>query len=474
MGLKAPKLTQILIAAVFALSCFGFTLFVWKSFGGPTPFQAHGYRFHVVFGTEASQMASNADVRISGVSVGKVVKVEQKGQGEGADVLIEVDPEYAPIPEDTRAIVRFKSLLGEAFVALTPGSADAPDLPEEGTLAAANVGSVQQVDEVLGTFDEPTRDAFTRFLRDFAKVLDGRSEDINAALGHLPPTAEAARDLLVALDRQKGSLQSLISDSAVALRAVGDREEDLDTLVSSGNQVFSATASVNGSLTRVTRALPGFLRETRAALREIDVVAVEARPVLAALRPAVPLLKPALLETAELAPILRDTFDEFDPVIDAAADGLPALNRILLTARPALKVLYVTGRELIPVADYLRLYRRDVISAIARVASAVNFEVSNVGGGTQRILRAMFVINDESPVGQPQRLGANRHNAYPLPGALRSVDRGSFLRSFHCRQVGNPQTVPVFGAQPPPCVVSAPLRFRGESRMYPHIELAEK
>ncbi len=140
MGLKAPKLSLILVAAVFVLSCFGFTLFVWKSFGGPTPFQAHGYRFHVVFGTEASQMTPNADVRISGVSIGKVIKVEQKGQGEGADVLVEVDPEFAPIPSDTRAIVRFKSLLGEAFLALTPGSQDAPLLEENGTLAAANVG----------------------------------------------------------------------------------------------------------------------------------------------------------------------------------------------------------------------------------------------------------------------------------------------------------------------------------------------
>src|SRR3954451_15750909 len=117
MGLPAPKLRLILVAAVFALSCFGFTLFVWKSFGGPTPFEAHGYRFHIVFGTGASQMTSNADVRIAGVSVGKVIKVQRAGTG--ADVLVELDSKYAPIPTDTRAIVRFKSLLGEAFVSLT-------------------------------------------------------------------------------------------------------------------------------------------------------------------------------------------------------------------------------------------------------------------------------------------------------------------------------------------------------------------
>jgi phospholipid/cholesterol/gamma-HCH transport system substrate-binding protein len=471
MGLKAPKLSLILIAAVFALSCFGFTLFVWKSFGGPTPFQAHGYRFHVVFGTEASQMTSNADVRISGVSVGKVVKVEQKGQGEGADVLVELDPEYAPIPTDTRAIVRFKSLLGEAFVALTPGSRDAPPLKENGTLAATNIGSVQQVDEVLGTFDAPTRLAFTQFLRDFSKVLDGRSADVNAALGHLAPTAESARDLLVTLNRQKGELQSLISDSTVALGTIGDRADDLATLVSAGNEVFEATASQSESLTRITRALPDFLRDTRAALRVINAGALEARPVLRALRPAIPLVEPALVETARLAPVLRDTFDELDPVIDAAATGLPALDRILVTARPALKVLYVAGRELIPVADYLRLYRTDVISAVAKIAASVNWPVTTADGTTQRVLRALLVINDETPVNQTQRLGENRHNAYPRPQALRSITSGSYLRAFHCRNVGNPQSVPRIGGASPPCTVAPPLRFRGEARQYPHVEL---
>ena len=172
MGLKAPKLSLILVAAVFALSCFGFTLFVWKSFGGPTPFQAHGYRFHVVFGTEASQMT--AERRRAHLRRQRRQGHQGRARaGAGADVLVEVDPEFAPIPTDTRAIVRFKSLLGEAFVALTPGLARTRRCcAENGTLAAANIGAVQQVDEVLGAFDEPTRQAFTQFLRDTSKVLD--------------------------------------------------------------------------------------------------------------------------------------------------------------------------------------------------------------------------------------------------------------------------------------------------------------
>ncbi len=471
MGLKAPKLSLILVAAAFALSCFGFTLFVWKSFGGPTPFQAHGYRFHVVFGSEASQMTSNADVRIAGVSVGKVISVRRSGNG--ADVLVELDSEFAPVPQDTRAIVRFKSLLGEAFVALTPGDRDAPKLPENGTLDAGNIGNVEQIDEVLGAFDAPTREAFTQFLRDTAKVLDDRSQDVNAALGHLAPTSEALRDLLVTLDRQGSSVQSLVRDSGTALRAISARQDDLRTLVRSGNELFGATAAQSQALTETVRAFPPFLRDTRAALREIDAVALEAAPTLALLRPAVPLLRPALVEGGRLAPIVRRTFEGLGPVVTAGGRGLPALDDILRATRPALKALYVAGRQLIPVADYLKRYRRDAIASIAKVAASVNWVVPQSDGGLQRILRTLLIVHDETPTNATLRNGANRHNAYPLPGELARVGNGG-VRALDCRNAGNPQTTPIVGEPSPPCVVAPQFRFRGELRSYPHVELAPK
>lgn len=467
MGLKAPKLSLIVVAVVFALSCFGFTLFVWKSFGGPTPFEPHGYRFHIVFGTEASQMTSNADVRIAGVSVGKVVSVRRNPRG--ADVLVEMDSAYAPVARDTRAIVRFKSLLGEAFVSLSPGSKTSPRLPENGTLDRRNLGKVQQVDEVLGAFDAPTRLAFTQFLRDSAKVLDKRSSDVNAALGNLAPTSEAAADFLTSLDKQKGSLQALIRDSGAALRATASRQQDLRSLIRAGNQVFSATAAQNTNLTATVKAFPAFLRETRQALREIDAAAIEARPTLRALRPAIPLLRPALVAGGRLAPALRRTFDALDPTVTSAARGLPSLVRILQTTHPVFKAINVAGRELIPVADYLGRYRQDVIGAASRVAAAVNYPVKTSDGTTQRILRALFVITDETPTNASQRVGANRHNAYPLPGAL--LDVRTHLKALDCRNVNNPQTTPIIGDPPPPCEVAPKFDFRGELRQYPHVKL---
>ena len=84
----------------FALSCFGLLLFLWLAFGGPIPLKPKGYRMEVSF-TEAQQLAEQADVRISGVPVGKVKTVGQHDTGTTVATL-EIEEKYAPIPRTRR------------------------------------------------------------------------------------------------------------------------------------------------------------------------------------------------------------------------------------------------------------------------------------------------------------------------------------------------------------------------------------
>src|SRR5216117_4519735 len=124
--------------AGFALSCFGLLLFLWLAFSGPIPLKPKGYRFQASFG-EATQLAKEADVRISGVSVGKVKDIKTDKQTGRSDATIELESKYAPVPKDSRAILRQKTLLGETYVELTPGTKGVPKIPENGTLATTHV-----------------------------------------------------------------------------------------------------------------------------------------------------------------------------------------------------------------------------------------------------------------------------------------------------------------------------------------------
>ena len=124
METRSPTVGQLLIAAGFAVSCFALLLFFWLSFGGPVPLAAKSYRITVPF-NEATQLAVESDVRISGVTVGKVKQIELGDSG-SAEATLELEERYSPIPQDTKAILRQKTLLGETYVELTPGSPGDP------------------------------------------------------------------------------------------------------------------------------------------------------------------------------------------------------------------------------------------------------------------------------------------------------------------------------------------------------------
>src|SRR6476659_2879962 len=137
MQKQAPTVGRILIMTIFTLSCFGLLLYLWSAFGGSIPLKPRGYEFKASF-AEATQLAQEADVRISGVTVGKVKKIELGDDGR-SEATIELNEKYAPPPMDSRVILRQKTLLGETYVEMTPGTQSAPKLPEEAHLPTQNV-----------------------------------------------------------------------------------------------------------------------------------------------------------------------------------------------------------------------------------------------------------------------------------------------------------------------------------------------
>src|SRR4051794_33256073 len=100
-------------------------LYLWNAFGGGVPLKAKGYQVTVAL-PEADLLAQQADVRISGVSVGRVVRTgRDAGDANRKDAVLEIDARYAPLRRDVRATIRRKSLAGEEYLELTPGGASA-------------------------------------------------------------------------------------------------------------------------------------------------------------------------------------------------------------------------------------------------------------------------------------------------------------------------------------------------------------
>ena len=183
MTKRPPSLVQIAVMVAFALSCLGILLYVWQSFGGQIPLAPKGYRVVAGF-NEATTLSDTAEVRISGVRVGRVVLLSEHGGRTQA--TMQIDARYAPISRDTRAILRLKTLLGETYIELTPGDRRSGLLPDGGRIPNTQIGSTTELDEVTRALDARTRRDLQHFLHGLAVGLAGRGQDLNDALGNLP------------------------------------------------------------------------------------------------------------------------------------------------------------------------------------------------------------------------------------------------------------------------------------------------
>ena len=493
MNKAAPSFGRIAAMVVFALSCFGLLLFLWLAFGGPIPLKPQGYRFQTSF-SEATALATEADVRISGVPVGRVKSIEPDNETGRSIVVIEMDSRYAPVPSDARAILRQKTLLGETYVELTPGSADADPVPEGGTLPESQVSETVQLDEIFRTFDAETRAAFQTWMQEQARGISGYGRDINDALGNLAPFAEDTAELVDILNRQEGAVTALISNTGVVFEALTERDGQLRSLIENSNRVFQATALRNEQLKETFIALPTFERESALTLERLAEFSADTDPLITQLRPAARELSPTLQELGALSPDLEALFRELNPLIDASVKGFPAAERVLQDARPLIAQLDPTMRQLQPIVDFLGLYKRDLTSFLANTPAATQARDTN-----GHYLRTVNPLNPENLAVYPRRIGSNRPNAYAKPGQFTQLaqgmpvfdDRGCALGQPLITNVpavplppGTPELVPAellnriitygFGGSPGnvpagPCRLQGPYNFGGVITQYPHV-----
>jgi phospholipid/cholesterol/gamma-HCH transport system substrate-binding protein len=441
MATKAPTAGQIAVAVAFAFSCFGLLLFLWSTFGGPVPLKPEGYRVKVPV-EEATQLAVESDVRIANVSVGKVKDIELADTGPNRDrgvATIEINTPYAPIPADTRATLRQKTLLGETYVELTQGSRDGPKVPEGGSLPPAQVAPSVQLDEIFRTFDSRTRLAFQTWMQQAAAATAGRGADLSAAIGNLEPFAADANRLLGVLDTQENAVKQLVNNTGVVFNALSERRGQLRGLIQNAGTVFATTARRNQDLEAAFRALPTFLDESRLTLTRLDRFAANTNPLITQLHPSARQLSKVLIQTARATPDLKGTFEGLRRVERNSLTGLPALRRLLDNDLPPLLAqVQPFTQQLGPLVETVGRYQHEVTGAIANVAAASNPVASSPEtlGQVTHYLRTAAPLEPEGLAFFPHRLTINRNNAYPAPGSALDVAGG--LQSFETRDCTAP------------------------------------
>jgi len=464
MQKQAPSIGRILIAVGFTLSCFGLILFLWIAFGGPIPLKPQSYRITAYF-PEATQLAKESDVRIGGVSVGKVKElalapIDQRVNGKDTtEATMEIEPQFAPISADARAILRQKTLLGETYVELTPGTepsenaapvslgaaanvsdADSESIAaidEGGTLGVGQTEEATQIDEIFNALDEETRTSFQRWQQSSAIAIEGRGLDLSDSFGNLGPFLTDASEVLELLGRQKVALKGLVRDTGAVFEALTERDQALAGTIVGSNNTFEALASENEALAEIFQVLPTFERESRLTFERLDDFQVNTRPLVRDLTPVARDLSPTLRSVRELSPNLRNLFYDLDALNKASVKGLPALRDFFDGLAPVLNELDPFLANLNPIIQYLEFQKKTVTDFLQGPAVGLSGTYEPVAGdpAPRHGLRQLSYLSSESLSVYPSRIPTNRGNGYLAPGVLNSFTSAAngIFPNFDCK-----------------------------------------
>jgi phospholipid/cholesterol/gamma-HCH transport system substrate-binding protein len=464
---EPPSLTRVLAMAAFALTCFGLLIFLWLSFGGPIPLKPQQYRLSADV-PEAANLADQADVRMSGITIGKVISKSLDKHGVATKVTMNINPKYAPLPKDIKFILRQKTLLGETYAELAPGNPKSGYLKDGATIPRTSVEKTVELDEIFSAFNKPTRTAFQKWVAQSALAIkgtkqnpDSTAQDLNDALGNLGPFASDASDVLGVLDRQKTDLSKLIRNTGVVFGAISERDHALRNLITNSDQVFSATDKRDAALRQIFQIFPTFLDESKATLARLKTFSNNTKPLAVDLQPVARKLNPTVKDLADLSPNLRALFRDLNPLINVSKANLPQAARFLDGASPVLGGLHSFLQELNPVLSYLNYDARSLTAFLSNGGATANYRFPTDSGHMMHALAQFGVLNTPRDFGfgngpQDEMEGnripkVERANAYPLPENYLNAGQYGVIQSFSCANVGGNVSEPNAATHSPPC-----------------------
>ena len=434
MTKQSPSVGRIVAMVAFTLSVFAILIFLWLAFGGTVPLKPESYRFTVHM-PEAATLVEEADVRMAGVNIGKVKSKELDKGGARTIVEVQIDPEYAPIPKDSHAILRQKTLLGETYLELTPGHKSAGTLQDGDRLSNSQVEPTTELDEIFTAFDPDTRQAF----RDWVKELDGaisrghRSSDLNDAFGNFEGFAVDGAKLMQVLDEQDLAVHNLIRNTGRVFGAINERRGALRELIVNSKHTFEATASRDEALAETFAIFPTFLDESKATMARLEDFSRNTHPLVNDLKEPADDLGPTVRDLGDLAPHLEKLFRDLGPLIRVSRKGVPALEQTLKEAEPLTEAIHTFFPELNPILSYLNFHQ----TTIAAFMTNGGADLAADYGTGQRGQTQIGIIEGRSF--EPYKYGSEppawaRGNAYLHPNTLMRALKLGTVESFKCPQ----------------------------------------
>jgi phospholipid/cholesterol/gamma-HCH transport system substrate-binding protein len=353
----------------------------------------------------------NQAVRIAGVDVGKVAKVEPVGGDSPAvTVTFKLKDEALPIHKNAEVRVRPRIFFeGNLFFDIEPGTPDAGELEDGDTIPASQTSAPVQIDQVLGTLKTDTREDLQKLLIGYGGALNGepqpgedddQDEDTKGETGaeslndSLEYSADSLRGGAIVNEALLGTdlhdLSKLVAGQQKIFAALSTNETELKDLITNFNVTMRALADEQDNLRQTISLLPDVLEAANPALDSLNAAfpstrawALEMIPGVretpATITAAFPWIRQtrALLQPAELQGLVNDlqpAIDDFAQFVDGQVEFLPVLD---LFNRCQLEVILPTNEQVIEdgaLSTGLRNYEEFFQTLVSLAGEGQNFD----------------------------------------------------------------------------------------------------
>jgi phospholipid/cholesterol/gamma-HCH transport system substrate-binding protein len=237
--------------------------------------------------SEAGGLKANDEVRIAGVRVGKVEKVELAGDHVQVTFRVDGDAEFG---DDTAAAIKVKTLLGAMFLALQPAGSgqldEGAEIPVERTSSPYDV--VEAFSGLAETSEQINTDQLAQSLTTLADLTRNTPEEFQAAL-------DGVSQLSANVAEKDAQINELLGNLERVSKVLDARDQDIIGLMRDSDVLFRALVARRDAVHRL-------LVSTRTLSRELTTLVRQSRADL----------KPALSHLENVVAVLNKNEDNID------------------------------------------------------------------------------------------------------------------------------------------------------------------
>lgn len=217
--------------------------------------------------SDATSVVEGDDVRIAGVRVGSVTGVELEGR-DRAKISFSVDSSI-PLTQGTQATIRYRNLIGQRYIALSPGKGSAASLDDGDTIPLSQTA--------------PALD-LTVLFQGFQPLFEALSpDDVN----------QLAFEIIQVLQGEGGTVENLLARTSSLTHELADRDRLIGDTIDNLNSVLTTFGAKDHELSQTISTLQqfatGLKNDRKAILGSLDAIselAVETADLVSDARPA--------------------------------------------------------------------------------------------------------------------------------------------------------------------------------------------